>query len=100
MSNNKLYLSEILKVDEINVLEMANEKNILVIAPCGCGKSTFIKKDLFTDKTKKYLVLVDNTGVKMQTMKDGDICNSKDEILVKNEKGKYELTKEYFDKKI
>ena len=63
MSNNKLYLSEILKVDEINVLEMANEKNILVIAPCGCGKSTFIKKDLFTDKTDLQIFVINKFGL-------------------------------------
>ena len=96
---SKLYLSELLKVRSVNVLEMASEKNVFIIAPCGCGKSTFLKKDLFTDETKKYLVLVDNTGVKMQTMKDGDICNSKGEILVKNDEGKYELTTEYFGKR-
>ena len=96
--DNKLWLSEILKEDNYNVLEMANEKNVFIIAPCGCGKSTFIKKELFTDDTKNYLVLVDNEGVKMQTMKDGNICNSKGEILKKNKEGKFELTDKYFGK--
>ena len=96
---DKLYLGEILKVDNYDVLELSKDKNVLIVAPTGAGKSYFIKNDLFTDDKKKYLILVDNTGVKMQTMKGGDICNSKGEILVKNEEGKYELTIEYFGRR-
>lgn len=95
----KLYLGQLLDEREIDILKIAEDKNVFVLAPCGCGKSTFLKRNLFIDKNKNYLILVDNTGVKMQTMKEGDICNSKGEILIKNKDGKWELTTNYLGKK-
>lgn len=56
--DNKLYLSEIVKKEEIEF-----KSNNLILSPVGSGKTTLIK-DLLEDYTGKALLLVSNTTLK------------------------------------
>lgn len=81
-----IYLSDILWMDNIDVLKETEDKNILLTTPTGSGKSRFTFDVLFADNKKKYLLLVDNDIVKAQSMKEDNTCNSKRLAYIK---GKY-----------
>lgn len=92
---NKYYLSELLEKRGIDVLEMASEKNILIVSPTGSGKTYFIMNDLCNDDDKKYLYLCDNRNLKEQVMTNDNTVNSRGEMLNKD----MELSKKFFGKK-
>jgi len=64
--SNKLYLSEIIKRDNIKF-----ETNNLILAPVGSGKTTLIK-DLINKGGNKVLMLVSNTTLKNSIAPDND----------------------------
>lgn len=65
----KLRLNEILEVDNRDILEKANNDNIFIISPVGCGKSYFAINNLCS-RVNKALILVDNNGLKEGMMKE------------------------------
>ena len=92
---NKLYLSELLKKRNIDILEKANDANILIVSPTGSGKTYYIMNDLCNDDDKKYLYLCDNRNLKEQTMTNDNTVDSKGQALNKD----MELTRHFFGKK-
>lgn len=94
MNKVKLRLSEILEVDNRNVLEKANNDNVFIIADVGCGKTYFTINTLCR-QVDDALILVDNNALKEQIMKtDEQICDSKRmhfKQIEKNGKIIYEL---------
>lgn len=76
MNKEKLRLNEILITDNRDILEKANNDNIFIISPVGCGKSYFAVNNL-CNKVNKALILVDNRGLKEGIMKEYEqITNS------------------------
>lgn len=66
------YLNEIMKD-----IELSTEKNNLILAPIGSGKTTYCLESLMTDRNKKYLYLCDNTNLKKQMLKENVTYSTK-----------------------
>ena len=80
------YLSEIMEN-----IELSQDKNNLILAPIGSGKTHYALEVLMNDKTKKYLYLCDNSNLKNQmlnekttysTKRDSDFCKFAPNVLV------------------
>ena len=80
------YLSEIMKD-----IELSQDKNNLILAPIGSGKTHYALEVLMSDKTKKYLYLCDNSNLKNQmlnekttysTKRDSEFCKFAPNVLV------------------
>ena len=80
------YLSEIMKD-----IELSQEKNNLILAPIGSGKTHYALEVLMSDKTKRYLYLCDNSNLKNQmlnekttysTKRDSEFCKFAPNVLV------------------
>ena len=80
------YLSEIMKD-----IELSEDKNNLILAPIGSGKTHYALEVLMSDKTKKYLYLCDNSNLKNQmlnekttysTKRDSEFCKFAPNVLV------------------
>ena len=80
------YLSEIMKS-----IELSQDKNNLILAPIGSGKTHYALEVLMSDKTKKYLYLCDNSNLKNQmlnekttysTKRDSEFCKFAPNVLV------------------
>ena len=80
------YLSEIMEN-----IELSQDKNNLILAPIGSGKTHYALEVLMNDKTKKYLYLCDNSNLKNQmlnekttysTKRDSEFCKFAPNVLV------------------
>ena len=80
------YLSEIMEN-----IELSQDKNNLILAPIGSGKTHYALEVLMSDKTKKYLYLCDNSNLKNQmlnekttysTKRDSEFCKFAPNVLV------------------
>ena len=91
----KLYLGELLKKENIDIIDILQKTNILIVSPVGSGKTHYIMNELCNDKTKKYLYLCDNNNLKSQIMLENNCKNSKGQILDSD----FKLTNEYFGKR-
>lgn len=78
-------LSEAINKNCPNYKEMLDDKNLLIVSPCGSGKTYWIFNYLFTDSTKKYLYLCDTSNLKRMVMKNPNVWDSNNKIL--NDKG-------------
>lgn len=91
----KLYLGELLKKENIDIIQNLQKTNILIVSPVGSGKTYYIMNELCNDTTKEYLYLCDNNNLKSQIMLENNCKNSKGESINDN----FELTKVYFGRK-
>lgn len=66
------YLSEIMKD-----IELSQDKNNLILAPIGSGKTHYALEVLMSDKTKKYLYLCDNSNLKNQMLNEKTTYSTK-----------------------
>ena len=66
------YLSEIMKD-----IELSQEKNNLILAPIGSGKTHYALEVLMSDKTKRYLYLCDNSNLKNQMLNEKTTYSTK-----------------------
>ena len=73
------YLNEVMKD-----IDLSEDKNNLILAPIGSGKTHYCLKDLMTDRNKKYLYICDNTNLKNQMLKENiTYCTKKESELNK-----------------
>ena len=66
------YLSEIMEN-----IEFSQDKNNLILAPIGSGKTHYALEVLMSDKTKKYLYLCDNSNLKNQMLNEKTTYSTK-----------------------
>ena len=66
------YLSEIMED-----IELSQDKNNLILAPIGSGKTHYALEVLMSDKTKKYLYLCDNSNLKNQMLNEKTTYSTK-----------------------
>ena len=66
------YLSEIMEN-----IELSQDKNNLILAPIGSGKTHYALEVLMNDKTKKYLYLCDNSNLKNQMLNEKTTYSTK-----------------------
>ena len=66
------YLSEIMEN-----IELSQDKNNLILAPIGSGKTHYALDVLMSDKTKKYLYLCDNSNLKNQILNEKTTYSTK-----------------------
>ena len=66
------YLSEIMEN-----IELSQDKNNLILAPIGSGKTHYALEVLMSDKTKKYLYLCDNSNLKNQMLNEKTTYSTK-----------------------
>lgn len=66
------YLNEIMED-----IELSTEKNNLILAPIGSGKTYYCLESLMTDKNKKYLYLCDNVNLKKQMLNEKSTYSTK-----------------------
>ena len=66
------YLSEIMEN-----IELSQDKNNLILAPIGSGKTHYALDVLMSDKTKKYLYLCDNSNLKNQMLNEKTTYSTK-----------------------
>lgn len=84
-NKEKPYLADVMEQRYPDLMGRLEHENLLLISPCGSGKTYWIFNYLFTDKTKKYLYLCSTSNLKRMIMKESNVKNSEDCIL--NEKG-------------
>ena len=66
------YLSEIMED-----IELSQDKNNLILAAIGSGKTHYALEVLMSDKTKKYLYLCDNSNLKNQMLNEKTTYSTK-----------------------
>lgn len=66
------YLSEIMEN-----IELSQDKNNLILAPIGSGKTHYALEVLMSDRTKKYLYLCDNSNLKNQMLNEKTTYSTK-----------------------
>lgn len=89
---NKPYLSEIIEQQYPDLDEKLKYKNLLLISPCGSGKTRFIFDYLFSKgRLPQYLYLCDTINLKHMAMYEDTVWDSKK--LSYNEDGKLTMVK-------